>query len=256
MIRRALLAIAALLAVLLLLAAGLVVNALRQGSRQVGYPPIEVVEVDKAAVATSLATAVRAKTVSGLGDPAGTATEFEVLHKHLAERYPLVHATLKREVVGLATLVYLWPGSDPGMRPVALMAHQDVVPVAPGTDSLWKQPPFSGAVEGGFVWGRGALDDKSNVITQLEAVESLLKAGFKPRRNVYLVFGHDEEVGGTNGALSVVGLLKQRGVQLEYVLDEGMAVTEGILPGVAQPIALIGLAEKGAVTLRLERAPA
>jgi carboxypeptidase PM20D1 len=251
MFRKLFIGLVVLVGLLVALAVALVVNALRQGSRQADWPPAVAVEVDRNAVAESLAGALRAKTVSGLVDPAGTAAEFETLHAHLKARYPLVHATLEREVVGAATLVYLWRGSDAGVRPVALLAHQDVVPVAPGTDTLWKQPPFGGAIVDGLVWGRGALDNKSNVITQLEAVEALLKAGFKPRRNVYLIFGHDEEVGGQRGAVAVVALLKQRGVQLDFVLDEGMAVTEGILPGVDRPIALIGLAEKGAVTLRL-----
>jgi carboxypeptidase PM20D1 len=124
------------------------------------------------------------------------------------------------------------------------------VPIAPGTETLWKKPPFAGVVEDGIVWGRGTLDDKSNVITQLQAVEQLLKSGFKPRRTVYLVYGHDEEVGGQRGAVPIVGLLKQRGAKIDFVLDEGLAVTEGILPGVDKPLALIGLAEKGSVSLK------
>ena len=248
MIKRGLLG---LLALLLLLTVVLVVNTLRQGSRQVTPPALQPMVVDKASVAESLAIAVRAKTVSGLLDPTGTAAEFAALHAHLRARYPLVHATLEREVVAEHSLLYTWKGSDSQAKPIALLAHQDVVPIAPGTETLWKKPPFAGLIEDGIVWGRGTLDNKSNLITQLEAVEALIKAGFKPRRTVYLVFGHDEEVGGRRGAAQVVALLKQRGVKLAFAIDEGMAVTEGILPGVTQPIALIGLAEKGAVSLKL-----
>ena len=97
----------------------------------------------------------------------------------------------------------------------------------------------------------GGLDDKSNLVTQLEAVELLLAAGFQPKRTVYLVFGHDEEVGGRQGAVQVVNTLRQRQVRLDFVLDEGLAVTEGVLAGVKAPLALIGLAEKGEVSLRL-----
>jgi carboxypeptidase PM20D1 len=107
----------------------------------------------------------------------------------------LLHATLQREVVGGHSLLYTWAGTDPKAKPIALLAHQDVVPVAPGTDALWKKPPFSGLIEDGFVWGRGTLDDKSNLITQLETVEMLVKSGFKPQRSVYLAFGHDERSG-------------------------------------------------------------
>ena len=248
MVRRVLLAG---LALLLLLAAVLVANTLRQGSRQVTVAALAPMAVDKAAVAESMAAAVRARTVSGLLDPAGTAAGFEALHAHIRSRYPLVHSTLDREVVGVHSLLFTWRGSDAKAKPIALLAHQDTVPVAPGTEALWKKPPFDGVVEDGLVWGRGTLDNKSNLITQLEAVEALLKAGFKPRRTVYFVFGHDEEVGGLQGAVPIVALFKQRGVQLDFVLDEGLAVTEGILPGVNQPLALIGLAEKGSVSLKL-----
>lgn len=248
MIKRLLLG---LLALLVLLAAALAVNTFRQGSRQVQVPALAPLAIDGAAAAESLAIAVRAKTVTGLLDPAGLVAAYDALHTHLKSRYPLVHATLGREVVGGHSLLFTWAGSETKARPIALLAHQDVVPVAPGTDTLWKKPPFAGVVEDGFVWGRGALDNKSNLITQLEAVEMLIKAGFKPQRTVYLVFGHDEEVGGRDGALQIVALLKQRGVQLDFVLDEGLAVTEGILPGVKAPLALIGLAEKGGMSLRL-----
>ena len=248
MIKRVLLGLMLLLA---LLAAALVANTLRQGSRQVVVPPLPPLAVDKAAVARAMAVAVQAKTVSGLLDPAGVAAEFDKLHEHLRLTYPLVHATLQRELVGAHSLLFTWPGSEPQASAVLLMAHQDVVPIAPGTDTLWKKPPFDGVTEDGMVWGRGTLDNKSNVVTQLQAVEQLLKSGFKPRRTIHLVFGHDEEVGGQRGAVPIVALLKQRGAKLAFVLDEGLAVTEGILPGVDKPLALIGLAEKGSVSLKL-----
>ena len=248
MIKRLVIGLLALLAGLALVLVG---NTLRQGSRQVQVPALAPLAVDGAAVAESMAAAVRARTVTGLLDPSGLDAAYATLHAHLQARYPRVHATLEREVVGGHSLLYTWRGSDVQARPVALLAHQDVVPVAPGTESLWKKPPFAGVVEDGFVWGRGTLDDKNNLVTQLEAVERLIQSGFKPRRTLYLVFGHDEEVGGGDGAVKIVDLLKQRGVRLDFVLDEGLAVTEGILPGVQAPLALIGLAEKGLMTLRL-----
>ena len=139
------------LVLLLLLAAVLVVNTLRQGSRQVSVLALAPMAVDKAAVAESMAVAVRARTVSGLLDPAGTAAGFAALHAHLRSRYPLVHATLEREVVGAHSLLFTWRGSDAKAKPIALLAHQDTVPVAPGTDALWKKPPFDGVVEDGMV---------------------------------------------------------------------------------------------------------
>jgi carboxypeptidase PM20D1 len=239
-----------LLALVLLLTAALLANTLRQGSRQVQVAALALMAVDKAAVAESMATAVRAKTVSGLLDPAGVALEFKALHQHLATRYPEVHKTLTREFIGEHSLLYTWTGSDANAQPIALLAHQDVVPIAPGTEALWKKPPFAGVVEDGMVWGRGTLDNKSNLITQLEALEALIKAGYKPRRTVYLFAGHDEEVGG-QGAQQAAAAFKQRGIKLHLVLDEGLVITEGIFPGLKPPLALIGLAEKGFATVRL-----
>ncbi len=234
---------------LLVIALGL--NTWRQGSRQVEVKPLAPLAVDEAGAASSLAAAVRAKTVSGLLDPAGQAQEFAVLHAHLQSRYPLVHSKLEREVVTAHTLVYTWKGSDAKAKPIAFLAHQDVVPIAPGTETLWKKPPFSGDIAEGFVWGRGAWDNKGNLIAQLEALEALLKAGFAPKPTIYFVFGHDEEVGGRAGALAVVDLFKQRNIKLSFVLDEGLLVTEGLLPGAKMPVALIGVAEKGSMSVKL-----
>jgi carboxypeptidase PM20D1 len=103
----------------------------------------------------------------------------------------------------------------------------------------------------GFIWGRGALDNKSAVLGTLEAVEMLLLEGFRPARTLYLAYGHDEEVGGAAGAGEIAQLLKARGVELEMVLDEGGVISDGILPGIAEPVALVGIAEKGFVTVEL-----
>ncbi|EHR71111.1 acetylornithine deacetylase/succinyldiaminopimelate desuccinylase-like deacylase [Burkholderiales bacterium JOSHI_001] len=240
-----------LLTALLLLAAVLVANAWRQGSRQVQVPALAPLAVDERAVADSLSVAIRARTVSDLKDPNLNADQFVALQSHIQQRYPKVHATLKREMVGGLSLLYTWPGRDATAPGVALMAHQDVVSISPGTESLWQAEPFAGTIRDGYVWGRGAWDDKSNLITQLEAVERLIANGFQPTRSIYLVFGADEEVGGERGALPIARLLKERGVKLDFVVDEGLLITEGVLPGLSRPAALVGLAEKGSVSVLL-----
>jgi carboxypeptidase PM20D1 len=168
-----------------------------------------------------------------------------------------VHATLQREVVGSKALLYTWTGTDPQAKPIALMAHQDMVPIAPGTEKAWTVDPFAGEIKDGFIWGRGTLDNKSNLFAQMEAIELLIGAGFKPKQTVYLVMGDDEEVSGLRGALPIAELLKSRNVRLDWVLDEGLLVLDGVLPGLSKPAALIGLAEKGYGTffLSLDTAP-
>ena len=233
------------LAAVLLLAVAVAVNTLRQGSRQLEVAAAPPLAVDTQAVADKLAGAIRFQTVSSLEDADRNAEEFRKLHAYLEQRFPLVHAKLKRESVNGYSLLYTWQGSDPNARPIALMAHQDVVPISPGTEGKWQQPPFGGVMRDGFVWGRGAWDDKANLISELQAVEMLLASGFQPRQTVYLAFGADEEVGGLRGAQQIVKLLQQRKVRLDFVIDEGLLITEGIMPGLAKPAALIGIAEKG-----------
>lgn len=246
-----------LLLVLLALAAAVAVNTWRHPSRQVAVAPAPPLQLDTQAAAQRLAGAIRIRTVSALDDPAANSSEFDKLHAYLQQNFPKLHATLKREVVGQHALLYTWQGSDPGARPVALMAHQDMVPIAPGTEKAWSVDPFGGDIKDGYIWGRGTLDNKGNLLAQMEAVELLVGQGFQPKQTIYFVMGDDEEVSGLRGALPVAELLKSRGVKLDWVLDEGLLVLDGVLPGLAKPAALIGLAEKGYGTffLSLDTAP-
>jgi carboxypeptidase PM20D1 len=248
MLRRLLIGLLVLLA---LVVGVLVVNAARQGSRQISVPAALPVAVDERAAADSLAVAIRARTVSSHDDATLNADQFKALHDHLAQRYPKVHATLQREVIGGLSLLYTWRGSDEKAAAIVLMAHQDVVPIAPGTESKWEADPFGGEIKDGYVWGRGAWDDKANLIAELEAVEALIAGGFQPRRTVHLVFGADEEVGGERGAKAIARTLKERQANLEFVVDEGLIVVEGIMPGLNKPAALVGLAEKGYLSVQL-----
>jgi carboxypeptidase PM20D1 len=207
--------------------------------------------VDTAAAARDLAGAVRFPTVSlASGGPIDTAA-FLGLHRYLEQTFPLVHAALKREVVSGLSLIYTWQGTDPALPPVVLMGHMDVVPVPAPNLPEWQHGPFSGDLADGFVWGRGTLDDKITVLSVLEAVEGLLKAGYRPARTIYLTFGHDEEVSGRYGARAIVAKLVAEGVKPALVLDEGGFMGAGLMPGLAGRAALVGIAEKGYVSLRL-----
>jgi carboxypeptidase PM20D1 len=254
MIKRILYGVLALLAALVLAVA---VNTLRQGSRQIDVPPLAPIAVDEKVAGESLAAAIRAKTVSSQEQADLNTEQFQALHAHLQARYPKLHAALEREVVGGLSLLYRWPGSDASAKPILLMAHQDVVPISPGTDKDWQAEPFAGSVKDGFVWGRGAWDDKANLIAQMEAIEMLVASGFKPKRSIYLAFGADEEVGGLRGAKVIAALLAERKVKLDFVIDEGLLITEGVMPGLTKPAALIGIAEKGymSVVLRVSATP-
>src|SRR5262249_14379724 len=148
--------------------------------------------------------------------------QWQRLHDWLEQAYPNAHRVMRRTIVAGRTLVYEWPGADPGLEPIILMAHQDVVPVTPGTEGEWTHPPFSGAVADGAVWGRGCVDDKGSLVALFEAVDALAAQGFAPRRTIYLVSGHDEETMGS-GAQAAAAYLKSRGVHALFTLDEGLA---------------------------------
>ncbi|MGW0180095.1 M20/M25/M40 family metallo-hydrolase [Nocardia sp. NPDC003345] len=174
--------------------------------------------------------------------------EFGRLEAHLEESFPLVHADLELEKFGHSRL-YTWRGTDPSRTAAILLAHQDVVPA--GDPPAWTHPPFAGVVDDEFIWGRGAIDDKSRVLAILEAVEAALAAGERPRHTVYLAFGHDEEVFGDSGAVLMAARLRELGVRADLLLDEGGVITDGIVDDVRVPVATIMLGEKGYATIRL-----
>lgn len=228
----------------------LALSALRLPSRQIDAVPAPQRSVDAVEVAERLAAALRIPTISHSSDPADLEAEaFATLRGWIETAYPKLHRTLTREVVAGDSLLYTWPGSDPKLEPILLAAHLDVVPAE--NLERWSHPPFEGRIDGGFVWGRGAIDDKGAMVGILEAVERLIGEGFVPRRSVLLAFGHDEEVGGYRGAKAIAELLAWRGIRPLLALDEGAAVVQGVLPGFARPVALVGIAEKGSATLEV-----
>lgn len=240
--------LALLLILLIVLSGVLLYRAYTFNSRQLPPAPADSVELDSETLTRRFSDALKLRTVSH-EDPSGMdEAEFKQMHEFLEKSFPRVHNELKREVVANYSLLYTWQGQDPALPALVLMGHMDVVPVE--DESVWSHRPFAGEIDRGYIWGRGALDDKVNVIAILEAVEKLISEGFRPRRSVLLAFGHDEEVGG-RGAQAIATLLQKRGVRAEMVLDEGNAVVVGVVPGVARPVGLIGIAEKGFTSIKL-----
>lgn len=180
---------------------------------------------------------------------------FGPFHSYLQSAFPLTHTTLKRTEVNTYGLIYEWVASeDSFLKPILLAAHQDVVPVVSTTVDQWTHPPYSGYYDGERVWGRGSNDDKSGLIGILTAVETLIKNGFKPTRNLVLAFGFDEETSGLQGAGELYKVLDKKygkdGIAL--VVDEGVGFSEQFGSFIAGP----GIAEKGSLNVQVEvRAP-
>ena len=209
-------------------------------------PEIEEATVDPDRIIDHLAQLIRCKTVSNLDPTLVDNAEFEKFHRVLKDLYPNVHRSCTYERIGDSGVLFTLKGKSDA-APVVLMSHYDVVPA---DEDAWEKPAFEGIIEDGVLWGRGTLDTKGTLCGIMEAAEALLKEGFVPRNDLYFAFSGDEETGGTT-APSMVDEFERRGVRPAMVIDEGGAVIKGMFPGVSQPCALIGIAEKGMLHMEM-----
>lgn len=242
-----------LLVLVLFLVAFILVRTILYGRAPEPVEPGALADIAGEVVAEHLSAVIRHRTVSGTEPDKVDYKPFVELRKSLEKIYPRVHATLRLDLVNRYSLLYTWKGKDESLAPILLASHIDVVPVDLTSRDEWKYPPFDGQVAEGYVWGRGTLDNKNTTIGILEAVETLIKNGYQPERTVLVAIGHDEEVSGRQGAAQIAGRIQAYNTQLAAVLDEGGAVfTSTIVPGLRLPLALVGTAEKGYMTLHLE----
>ncbi|MBE6772000.1 MAG: M20/M25/M40 family metallo-hydrolase [Ruminococcaceae bacterium] len=238
--------------ILAVIALAIVITAIKAAffvpkKKDYGTPTEEKVDAKKAQA--NLSKAISIPTISYPDKSKVDFGQFEKFHKFLEEAYPLVHKNLTKEVVQEASLIFRWKGTRDDLEPIALLAHQDVVPISEGTEQDWTYAPFSGYNDGEFIWGRGALDMKNHLVAVMDAVETLLEEGFQPERDVYLLFGQDEEVvaSESGGAKNIMLTLKERGIHLDSVLDEGGAIIPVNVKGILNNKELVGIgvAEKG-----------
>lgn len=240
----------ALFSMLLIFVAYLFYNSLNFESKQLDIEAINPISINKNAV-KNFTEALKIKTISPENPVDFDSTQFRLFASFLENTYPLVDSLLEKKVFNEFSFLYKLEGSDPKLKPIVLMAHLDVVPVIEKNLADWKQDPFAGKIVDGIIWGRGTIDDKVAVVGIMEALELLLQENFKPKRSIYISFGHDEEIGGLNGAVSIAKYLESQNVEAEFVLDEGMPITQGLIPNIEKEVALIGTAEKGFISLEL-----
>ncbi|KAF3697153.1 N-fatty-acyl-amino acid synthase/hydrolase PM20D1.2 [Channa argus] len=194
--------------------------------------------------------AIRIPTVSFSETESNTTALLE-FGRLLRKAFPTVFSSslVQHQYVANYSHLFWVQGSQPRLVPYLLLAHIDVVPASESDG--WDAPPFSAKEIDGFIYGRGTIDNKSPVMSILQALEYLLKKGYAPRRGFYIGLGHDEEIHGYKGAVNIAHILKKRGDQLSFVLDEGLAILDGVISGLEGPAALIGLSEKGSATIKL-----
>jgi carboxypeptidase PM20D1 len=170
----------------------------------------------------------------------------------LVENYPMFHKAAERWVLNPYSVLYRWPGAgdvkDSENNATLFLAHYDVVPAE---TEKWSVDPFGAEMKDGFIYGRGSLDMKSTLISIMEAAESLCAAGFKPKQDVWFAFGGDEERTGIQGAMEAAKWFARRGQRFSWIIDEGTMIAENLIKGIDSPLALVGLEEKGFLSLYL-----
>ena len=198
-----------------------------------------------------LSNVIKFKTISHIDVDKYDYNEFEKLHLYLKNNFPNLNQIAEVEIINKGSILFHVKGSDATLNPALFMAHIDVVSVVKGTETDWKYDAFSGHIDEKYVWGRGSLDTKCMVIGELSAIEYLLSKGFKPKRDIYFCYGHDEETAGVNGQWAISRLLLERGVKLEYVIDEGSGLTNALKYGADVLIYPVGVFEKGYLDVKI-----
>ena len=234
----------AILGIVLVLLAVAVIRAIAiKAPAKIDYTPENTLEELKTAE-EKLGTMIRVPTVSKHEHE--DLSDFYRFQEELERQFPLLHEKLSKTVLN-GTLLYLWEGEDKEKLPILFMGHQDVVPAS---DEGWSVPAYSGVVKDGCLYGRGTLDCKGTMYVEMQAVEELLQEGFVPPCDVYLEYSINEETGG-DGAAAAMRYLRDQGIRLALVMDEGGAVIEEAVPGMDRPYAVIGITEKGYMDVKI-----
>ena len=166
-------------------------------------------------------------------------SKFLELHKVLEKEFPNVHKICEKNVLN-GSLLFCWKGTGE-KEPIMLMSHHDVVEAG----GEWEHAPFSGDIDDeGRVWGRGTVDTKASLCCIFGAIEELILEGYQPPMDVYIASSCTEEVSG-DGAPAIAKFLKEKGVKLDLILDEGGMILHAPIAGVNGIYAMVGVVEKG-----------
>lgn len=167
-------------------------------------------------------------------------TEFAKLREIVSRHFPLLHERAEYRIFSQDCWLYKIPGKDPN-RNIMLMSHHDVV----AADEQWTYEPFSGTIVDGKIYGRGTADTKGSLCAILFAAENLLREGFQPEVNLYILSSHNEELGG-DGMPSALSWFQEHGIRFEVILDEGGAIIDPPLGNMrCEKCAMVAVHEKG-----------
>jgi len=212
---------------------------------------VAAAQTEKTSELQRLSKALQFETISDYDSTAFDPVVYKNFISYLQQAFPLIHQKLEFRLINEYSLVYYWKGTDTEKSPVLFLGHYDVVPAESSTLKQWAHSPFSGYIDNEWIWGRGAVDNKFLVMSLLETAEKLLSEKFIPRQDIYFAFGHDEEVGGEQGAQKIAEYLKTKNLEFDLVLDEGGIMVKDVFPGITKTIAFISTAEKGDMNIEM-----
>ncbi len=229
----------------------LIVNTVRIGSTSVEIQKAELKQVNIQKAVDRLSKGLKIPTISKMNSDNIEYIHFNNFHKLLRNEYPGVFKTLDVNTINTHSLLFKWEGQDQTKLPILLMAHMDVVPIDQQSLDQWTYPPFNGTKDSTTVWGRGAMDDKGSLFAIMESISHLIDLGFTPKQTIYIAFGHDEEIGGNEGAKFSADYFISQGITFDFVLDEGGGISNELGMGIDKQVAFVAVSEKGYITLEL-----
>lgn len=209
----------------------------------------EKIQIDEDKAISDLSEIIKCKTVYDYDNSKIDSNAFFKMHSVIDKSFPNIKNKLEKQVINKYSLLYKWQGQEDDA--IVIMAHSDVVEGETDLEPKWDYPMFSGKVTDEYIYGRGTLDIKGQLVGILEAVEKLVGDGYVPKKTIYIAIGHDEELDGYEGNKAIAEKLREQGVKVNMVLDEGGYIVKGVVPSVDIPVALIGVEEKGYVSLKL-----
>ncbi len=165
--------------------------------------------------------------------------EYDRFYQVVAQTFPTLHAKAERLTFGDGCFFYRIAGKNP-RKNLLFMSHHDVVDATPG----WDTDPFCAVEKDGCLYGRGTVDTKTPLFAMLQAAEELLREGWDfEGADLYIGSSHNEEVSG-DGMVLAADYFRAQGIRFEVILDEGGAITTGMIPGVQAKSAVVAVHEK------------
>lgn len=241
----------AILGLVAVLTAILLFNAYNLGDVRPLGSPTKFMNINIQKAVDRLSGGIKIPTISQMNSNSIDYTHFVNFNRYLRREFPKVFDTLDSFVINKHSLILKWGGAQPLKKPILLMAHMDVVPIDEQSLDQWTYPPFGGKADEEIIWGRGTMDCKGNLFAIMESVDHLLSAGFQPTQTIFIAFGHDEEIGGNEGAKKSAEYFSKNGISFDFILDEGGGITSGKSFGIEKPVAFVAVSEKGYMTLEL-----